>query len=221
MTSAIALYREMLADMRRIAGRASVARACAEDGRPAARSDRGLSRRRCGAARFRRRLLEPGESEDLSLQRRRRWRGCAPAEAAPATALVDRYHLCFALGKALEDRGEIAEVLALLRARQCPEARGKPLSPRDHRDQHGANRSKSARGISSSAAPGWGDAAPRSDLHPRPAAFGLDPARADSGLAFRRWKARRNWRTSSGSCSICRAAIPTWTIRAIRRRWRT
>jgi len=31
------------------------------------------------------------------------------AEAAPATALVDRHHLCFALGKALEDRDEVAE----------------------------------------------------------------------------------------------------------------
>ena len=30
-------------------------------------------------------------------------------EAAPATAPQDRYHLCFALGKALEDRDEIAE----------------------------------------------------------------------------------------------------------------
>src|SRR5712664_2266066 len=30
-------------------------------------------------------------------------------EAEAATALVDRYHLCFALGKALEDRGEYAE----------------------------------------------------------------------------------------------------------------
>jgi tetratricopeptide (TPR) repeat protein len=30
-------------------------------------------------------------------------------EAAPSTAPVDRYHLCFALGKALEDRGEFAE----------------------------------------------------------------------------------------------------------------
>ncbi len=29
--------------------------------------------------------------------------------AAPATALVDRYHLCFALGKALEDRGAYQE----------------------------------------------------------------------------------------------------------------
>ena len=31
------------------------------------------------------------------------------AEAAPATAAVDRYHLCFALGKALEDKGEFAQ----------------------------------------------------------------------------------------------------------------
>jgi tetratricopeptide (TPR) repeat protein len=31
------------------------------------------------------------------------------AEAAPGVSLIDRYHLCFALGKALEDRGEIAE----------------------------------------------------------------------------------------------------------------
>jgi tetratricopeptide (TPR) repeat protein len=30
-------------------------------------------------------------------------------EAEPSTALVDRYHLCFALGKALEDRGEYQE----------------------------------------------------------------------------------------------------------------
>ena len=31
------------------------------------------------------------------------------AEAAPATHMVDRIHLCFALGKALEDRGDAAE----------------------------------------------------------------------------------------------------------------
>jgi tetratricopeptide (TPR) repeat protein len=31
------------------------------------------------------------------------------AEAAPSTRLTDRYHLCFALGKALEDRGEYAD----------------------------------------------------------------------------------------------------------------
>src|SRR5271170_3103137 len=31
------------------------------------------------------------------------------AESAPATALADRYHACFALGKGLEDRGEYAD----------------------------------------------------------------------------------------------------------------
>ncbi len=31
------------------------------------------------------------------------------SEAAPIMALEDRWHLCFALGKALEDRGEVAE----------------------------------------------------------------------------------------------------------------
>jgi tetratricopeptide (TPR) repeat protein len=31
------------------------------------------------------------------------------AEAAPRTALADRFHLCFALGKALEDRGEYGD----------------------------------------------------------------------------------------------------------------
>jgi tetratricopeptide (TPR) repeat protein len=34
------------------------------------------------------------------------------AEAAPRTAVADRFHLCFALGKALEDRGEFAESFA-------------------------------------------------------------------------------------------------------------
>ena len=34
------------------------------------------------------------------------------AEGAPATGAADRYHLCFALGKALEDRGDYAESFA-------------------------------------------------------------------------------------------------------------
>ena len=34
------------------------------------------------------------------------------AEAAPRTPLADRFHLCFALGKALEDRGEYADSFA-------------------------------------------------------------------------------------------------------------
>jgi tetratricopeptide (TPR) repeat protein len=31
------------------------------------------------------------------------------AQSAPTTSGVDRYHLCFALGKALEDRGEFSD----------------------------------------------------------------------------------------------------------------
>ncbi|MFI4886052.1 MAG: tetratricopeptide repeat protein [Steroidobacterales bacterium] len=34
------------------------------------------------------------------------------AESAPRTALADRFHLCFALGKGLEDRGDYAESFA-------------------------------------------------------------------------------------------------------------
>jgi tetratricopeptide (TPR) repeat protein len=41
--------------------------------------------------------------EDAEVERMR------TAESAAAAAAVDRYHLCFALGKALEDRGEFAE----------------------------------------------------------------------------------------------------------------
>ena len=46
-------------------------------------------------------------------------------EAAPHTQLVDRYHLCFALGKALEDRREYADSFSLyergnaLKKREC------------------------------------------------------------------------------------------------------
>jgi len=40
---------------------------------------------------------------DVELERMR------AVEAAPSTALVDRYHLCFALGKALEDRQQYQE----------------------------------------------------------------------------------------------------------------
>ena len=40
---------------------------------------------------------------DEEIERMRR------AEASPSTALIDRYHLCFSLGKALEDRAEYGE----------------------------------------------------------------------------------------------------------------
>jgi tetratricopeptide (TPR) repeat protein len=49
--------------------------------------------------------------------------------AAPATAVFDRYHLCFALGKALEDRGEYQESFnyyALGNELKRPELRYRP-----------------------------------------------------------------------------------------------
>jgi tetratricopeptide (TPR) repeat protein len=50
-------------------------------------------------------------------------------EAAPATLPVDRYHLCFALGKALEDRGDYAESWQYYErgnALKCAESRYRP-----------------------------------------------------------------------------------------------
>ena len=40
---------------------------------------------------------------------RKKSRACAPKKRTPRRPLVDRYHLCFALGKAFEDRGEYEE----------------------------------------------------------------------------------------------------------------
>ena len=58
------------------------------------------------------------------------------AEAAATTALIDRYHLCFALGKALEDRERYAGVLRVLRPRQCAQALREPLPAEGPRAQH-------------------------------------------------------------------------------------
>ncbi len=71
---------------------------------------------------------------------------------APRTPLVDRYHLCFALGKALEDRGEYAESFQLLRAGQCAQEGGVPLPARSAGAHGATGRSSSARASSSSSA---------------------------------------------------------------------
>jgi tetratricopeptide (TPR) repeat protein len=52
------------------------------------------------------------------------------AQAAPATGTVDRYHLCFALAKALEDQGEFADSFRyyeLGNALKHPEIRYRPV----------------------------------------------------------------------------------------------
>ena len=77
-------------------------------------------------AELRRRVLEPRQPEDLSLHRRAT-RDDARAGRRPATPLVDRYHLCFALGKALEDRGEYAESFRFYDMRQRAQEGREPL----------------------------------------------------------------------------------------------
>ena len=79
-------------------------------------------------------------------------------EASPKIQLADRYHLCFALGKALEDRAEYAESFALLRARQCAEEDRMPLPPRAARAQRPAAGSPCARAEFFAARQGHGSA---------------------------------------------------------------
>jgi len=81
----------------------------AEDGRAAPRGDRVLPRGGGRSARFRRCLLEPWRTSRTYRFSEAEMTRMRHGEASPATSPVDRLHLSFALGKALEDRGEIAE----------------------------------------------------------------------------------------------------------------
>ena len=91
-------------------------------------SDRGLSGRRRGATELRRCVLEPRQPQDLSLHGRGDRGACARRKPPRRTSRIDRFHLCFALGKALEDRRRYAESFALLRARQRAEETADSLS---------------------------------------------------------------------------------------------
>ena len=217
MSGPIELYRDLLRETPADAEHASVDRACAEDARAARarRSSPTAGRRRCGPN-FRRCVLEPRESQDLPLHRRGAdAAACSPAEAG-AHGAVDRYHLCFALGKALEDRGEFAESFALLRARQCAEARREPLPPRDHRDQHAPADRGLHRRVLRAAARGWGCA----EIPIRSSSSACRArARRCSSRSWprtRRSRARRNSPTSSRSSTSCTAASRIRTIRATR-----
>ncbi len=81
------------------------------------------------------------------------------AEAAPETAAEDRWHLCFALGKGLEDRGEFAESWAYY-------DRGNQLKLRDSDYAPESIEANTAGQIATCTAPffaarqGWGDPRP-------------------------------------------------------------
>ena len=219
-TEAIALYRDMLDRRARLAGRASLAGARAEDGRTAAGSDRGLSRRGGGAARFRRRLLEPGQSQNLSLHRRRdrahARRGSVRQRLRWWTALISALRSArrWRIAARSPNPGiyyERGNALKRAESRYRPEII-ETNTRRADRDLHAGLLPAPRR---------LGRCAPRPDLHPRPAAVRLHPARADPRLPF-------PGRGHPGTCGHPEDGArapgprdPIWTIRAIRRRWRT
>ena len=104
-------------------------------------------------------------------------------ERAPDIGGEDRYHLCFALGKALEDRGEYAESFGYYR-------RGNALKKAEMRFKiEPIERNAPAAGGRLHARVLRGPARlrvrfGRPDLHRRPAARRLDAARADSRLSL-------------------------------------
>ena len=96
---------------------------------------------------------------------------------------VDRYHLCFALGKALEDRGEFAESFhyyALGNALKRTESKYRPeIIENNTRQQIEVCTARVLRQPPRLRCDGSG-----SDFHRRPAALGFDPARTDPGFAL-------------------------------------
>ena len=99
----------------------------------------------------------------------RKSRRCAPRRAAPNIRAEDRYHLCFALGKALEDRARVRRIVPLLRARQRAEEGGDPLQDRSRSSAMPRCRPRCARANFSRRGKATA-ATRRSDLHRRAAA---------------------------------------------------
>ena len=131
-------------------------------------------------------------------------------ESAPGTALVDRYHLCFALGKALEDRvgsrnpsGYYERGNAFKRS----ESRYRPeiIERNTHLQTETCTAELFAR------ARGCGCQGSGPDFHRRAAPRRVRRCSNRSSLRTRGSRARRNWRTFRGWCWIFRAAIRIWT----------
>ena len=104
-------------------------------------------------------------------------------EASPEIRLVDRYHLCFALGKALEDRAEYAESFIYYErgnALKKTECRYKP----EPLERNARLQAAVCTREFFDARRGFGCAERCAHFHRRLAAVGLDPDRADPGLPF-------------------------------------
>ena len=148
-------------------------------------ADRGVPPHHRAVTRLRRGLLEPRQSQDLPIFQRRHRADARPAATATDLSVDDRFHFHFALGKALEDSEDYqrsfehyAEGNRLRRSvivyeadavtervdqtKALVHARVPRLAQRQRR--HGAG----------------------PDIHRRPSAGRLDPARADPVEPFRR-----------------------------------
>ena len=129
------------------------------------------------------------------------------AESDAATPLVDRYHLCFALGKALEDRGEYAESFAYYERGNALKKgeirfRIEPIERTARLQASVCTRSFFA----SREAVGSKDPTPFLSLDCRA------PDRrssSKSSLRTQASKARWNWPISRASCSSCKAGKST------------
>jgi tetratricopeptide (TPR) repeat protein len=80
-------------------------------------------------------------------------------EAAPATVPVDRFHLCFALGKALEDRGEFEESWTFYRRGNALKRAESKYVPEITEDNTAAQTRVCTRSFFAGRA-GWGDPRP-------------------------------------------------------------
>ena len=106
------------------------------------------------------------------------------------------YHLCFALGKALEDRGEYEESFRFYARGNALKKAESTYQPDRRARTHGARQIEALHARVLRGAARLGLPMRPTDLHRRHAARRLDAARADSRLATRRSKARWNWPTS-------------------------
>ena len=128
----------------------------------------------------------------------RRSRACAPRRRRPRRRSSIATTCASRSARRYEDRGEYRRVLALLRARQRAEARGEPLPPGDHREQHAqADRGLHAR-VLRRARRAWGAAIP---IRSSSSACRARARRCSSRSSprTRRSRARRSSPTFSGS----------------------
>ncbi len=102
-------------------------------------------------------------------------------EGSPLASAEDRTHLCFALGKALEDRGETAEAWSWYQRGNALTPCRERLPAGDHRGQHRRAEAGVHQGLLRRAFR-LGRSGSGPDLHPRPAALRLDPDRTDPRL---------------------------------------